>query len=243
MDPEITGRPVDEECPSCGIVGTGKYCHQCGARRRTAAEPLAEVLREAAAELIGFEGRLLRTLSVLFSKPGTLTAEYLRGQGARHVSPVRLYVAASAIALAAGAVGAGGTSETATDLGVLEIDLFVAVTVPTEILMYVSIPLFALLLQLALGRERKYSEYLIFALYFQSALFLISTVLDIVPTAGFFTWILLAYILFYLLEAANRLWCHSRPQALPAALGMLVLYALSQAVVVAAAAGVQHVVT
>lgn len=243
MVPEVAERPVDGECPSCGLAGTGKYCQQCGARRRTSAEPLSEVLREAAAELIGFEGRLLRTLSVLFGKPGTLTAAYLRGQGARHVPPIRLYVAASAIALAAGAVGAGGMSETATDLGVLEIDLFVAVTVPTEILMYVSIPLFALLLRLFLGRERRYSEYLIFALYFQSTLFLISTVLDIVPTPGFFTWILLAYILFYLLEAANRLWYQSRPQALPAAFGMLVLYALSQAVVVVAAAGVQNVVT
>ncbi len=73
----------------------GNYCPNCG--QETALHP--PTVREFAHEFIGhyvaLEGRLWKTLGLLFFKPAELTREYLAGRKRRYVLPLRLYLTAS----------------------------------------------------------------------------------------------------------------------------------------------------
>lgn len=87
-------------CRNCGASLAGRYCAQCGQQDR----PLNPTLRTLASDAIqhGFDldGALLRSVRLLFTRPGLLTTELLAGRRARYVSPFRLYLLFSVIALA-----------------------------------------------------------------------------------------------------------------------------------------------
>jgi hypothetical protein len=73
----------------------GKFCPQCG--QETALHPpsAGEFLHEFVGHYVALEGKLWRTLGLLFFKPGKLTREYLEGRKQRYVLPLRLYLTAS----------------------------------------------------------------------------------------------------------------------------------------------------
>jgi hypothetical protein len=54
-----------------------------------------ELAGDAWTELVGWDGKLLRTLRLLLCRPGELTLASLEGRRARHISPVRLYLLCS----------------------------------------------------------------------------------------------------------------------------------------------------
>lgn len=56
---------------------------------------MRELAGDAWNELIGWDGKLARTLRVLLRRPGELTLAALEGRRARYVSPVRLYLLCS----------------------------------------------------------------------------------------------------------------------------------------------------
>jgi hypothetical protein len=58
---------------------------------------LRELAGDAWNELVGWDGKLARTLGTLFRRPGELTRAVLEGQRVRYVSPVRLYLACSVL--------------------------------------------------------------------------------------------------------------------------------------------------
>ncbi|NQT61394.1 MAG: DUF3667 domain-containing protein [Candidatus Marinimicrobia bacterium] len=48
-------------------------------------------------ELLDVDSRVLRTLRLLFTKPGFLTTEYVKGRRVRYLPPVRIYLVASVL--------------------------------------------------------------------------------------------------------------------------------------------------
>lgn len=84
-------------CRNCNTPAPGKFCPQCG--QDTAPHPPSalEFIHEFASHYIAFEGKLWRTLGLLFFKPGQLTKEYLVGRKQRYVLPLRLYLTISLI--------------------------------------------------------------------------------------------------------------------------------------------------
>ncbi len=56
---------------------------------------LRVLLKEVAREQLGLEGRLPRTLTALFFRPGLLTRDYLEGRVERHIRPFKLYLVSS----------------------------------------------------------------------------------------------------------------------------------------------------
>lgn len=54
-------------------------------------------MHEFVGHYVALEGKLAKTLWLLFSKPGELTKQYLAGKRARYVLPLRLYLTASII--------------------------------------------------------------------------------------------------------------------------------------------------
>ena len=83
-------------CPSCGEPGRGGYCSACGERfPRDHDFSLRRFFLEALPhELFDIDGKFLRTLRLLFFKPGTLAADYVLGRRRPYVEPLRLYVVA-----------------------------------------------------------------------------------------------------------------------------------------------------
>jgi hypothetical protein len=85
-----------ERCVSCNTRLSGSYCARCGER---VLEPEALTLRHflvhtVAHELLHVDGALLRTLRLLFVRPGRLSLEYSAGRRRPYVNPFRLLLIA-----------------------------------------------------------------------------------------------------------------------------------------------------
>ena len=81
-----------DRCLACDASLTGAYCSTCGERRPLPEdETLWHVLKEQLVDVTSADGKLWRSLRLLFS-PGTLTAEYFAGRRTRYLRPVRLFL-------------------------------------------------------------------------------------------------------------------------------------------------------
>jgi hypothetical protein len=87
--------PLHAACLNCETPLAGPYCSQCGQRDRRPHPSLREVVHEAWEEFVNVDGRLLTTLRVLLTRPGTLTLDLVSGRRARYVGPLRLYLLCS----------------------------------------------------------------------------------------------------------------------------------------------------
>jgi hypothetical protein len=85
-----------KSCVSCGATLTGPYCAQCGEKvlshldldwRHYAFHELPNALGHA-------EGKLLRTMLSLFTRPGELAHAFVSGRRRVFVGPLKLYLAA-----------------------------------------------------------------------------------------------------------------------------------------------------
>lgn len=78
-------------CLNCGTAVRGEYCHACGQ-----AAHVHRTLRSIGHDLLHgvfhFEGRIWRTVPMLFTRPGELTRRYIAGERVRFVSPLALFL-------------------------------------------------------------------------------------------------------------------------------------------------------
>lgn len=80
-----------KNCLNCGTALVGTYCHGCGQKghiHRT----LTAFWHDLAHGVLHFEGKIWRTLPLLFWRPGELTRRYVHGERARFVSPLALFL-------------------------------------------------------------------------------------------------------------------------------------------------------
>lgn len=89
--------PEPRRCANCAAPLTGEYCPGCGQRDEPLRQPIRHFIAVAAIEYIGVDGRLWRTLALLFARPGALTREYLSGRRQRYLGPHRIYLTASVL--------------------------------------------------------------------------------------------------------------------------------------------------
>ncbi len=90
-----------EPCLECGAEVTGRFCSNCGAVQRAPLRSLQQWWSDTVGQVLDLDIRLLRTLSPLFFSPGSLTVQYSAGRQQRYTPPIRLYVVASAVVIAA----------------------------------------------------------------------------------------------------------------------------------------------
>jgi hypothetical protein len=86
-------------CLNCATELQGRYCHHCGQPGKGSLYSVIEVATETLVELVSLDGKLIRTLKLLFV-PGALTREYIGGRRVRYASPVRLYLFSSLLLFA-----------------------------------------------------------------------------------------------------------------------------------------------
>jgi Protein of unknown function (DUF3667) len=82
-------------CQNCESALLGPFCHFCGQPVRGPIREFFSFVGDGTAELIRPDSKLMRTLAVLFFKPGSLTSRYLDGKRVQFVKPVRLYLSLS----------------------------------------------------------------------------------------------------------------------------------------------------
>ena len=78
-------------CLNCGAPLNGSYCHACGQKghvHRTVRGFGHDLLHS----VFHFEGKIWRTLPMLAWRPGELTRRYVRGERARFVSPIAIFL-------------------------------------------------------------------------------------------------------------------------------------------------------
>jgi hypothetical protein len=90
-----------DRCVSCEAPLSGNYCAQCGERRPDRSHlRISTFLHRTLEEVADFEhSKLIRTLRLLFLRPGYLTTEFLRGAVKPYLGPVKLYVTVFALSL------------------------------------------------------------------------------------------------------------------------------------------------
>jgi hypothetical protein len=106
-------------CASCGSTLAGPYCSRCGeelltSEKRTLRHFLGHIIT---AELLNFDGKIRRTMNLLFTRPGFLSAEYALGRRRLYLHPFRIMLL-SIIAYALATLGSG-TSFTLFNLNIV----------------------------------------------------------------------------------------------------------------------------
>ena len=91
----MTRLPLDTRfatCANCGHANDGAFCSNCGQEHRELHHRLSEFIADAADALVHLDGKSVRTLVPLMTKPGQLSVDYLAGKRASMVAPLRLYL-------------------------------------------------------------------------------------------------------------------------------------------------------
>lgn len=88
----------DTHCRNCNaFLGDppGKFCPACGQDTLNHPPTFWEFVHEFITHYVALEGKLWKTLALLFFNPAELTREYRAGRKLRYISPLRLYITAS----------------------------------------------------------------------------------------------------------------------------------------------------
>ena len=81
------------ECGNCHTALTGPYCSQCGEKKFSPADySVKHLAEEVLGEFTHFDTKFLRTLKVLFTKPGEISRAYFHGGRSRYTKPLTLFV-------------------------------------------------------------------------------------------------------------------------------------------------------
>lgn len=93
VEPEAgEGRGAAERtCLNCGATLMGAHCHMCGQKAHVH-RTLHEFGHDILHSVLHFDGKIWRTLPMLFWKPGDLTRRYVHGERAKFVSPLALFL-------------------------------------------------------------------------------------------------------------------------------------------------------
>ncbi len=81
----------DGHCLNCGATLTGAHCHACGQKGQLH-RTLHAFGHDFLHSVLHFDGKIWRTLPMLFWRPGDLTRRYVHGERAKFVSPLALFL-------------------------------------------------------------------------------------------------------------------------------------------------------
>ncbi|MFC4218542.1 DUF3667 domain-containing protein [Flagellimonas marina] len=80
-----------DQCLNCGhpLDTSDKYCPSCSQANSTKKLSLKDFVDEFFSGLINYDSKLLKTLSVLLVRPGTITKDYINGKRVTYTNPFR----------------------------------------------------------------------------------------------------------------------------------------------------------
>lgn len=91
--------------------GSGNYCSRCGQKLHIHLNPtLHDLVHDGVHEFLHLDGKIFKTLIVLFQKPGLLTLDFLEGKRVTYINPIRLYLTMSILYFVLSALSFGSIS-------------------------------------------------------------------------------------------------------------------------------------
>lgn len=103
-------------CPSCNTAVSTPYCPGCGERLLRAHELTLRGLFDLLVRAFtSIDGRLIRSVGCLVSRPGFLTVAYLQGRRKPYVGPVALFLMANVLFFATESLTGGKVFTTPLD--------------------------------------------------------------------------------------------------------------------------------
>jgi hypothetical protein len=88
---------TQNNCLNCAEDTYGRYCHVCGQENIEPKESFWHLITHFVHDITHFDGKFFSTTKYLFTKPGFLSAEYIKGRRAAYLNPIRMYVFISAV--------------------------------------------------------------------------------------------------------------------------------------------------
>ena len=85
------GNGPAQSCLNCGTDLMGAHCHVCGQKAKVH-RTLGAFGHDILHSVLHFDGKIWRTLPLLFWNPGVLTRRYVHGERAKFVSPLALFL-------------------------------------------------------------------------------------------------------------------------------------------------------
>lgn len=82
---------ADGNCLNCGTALIGAHCHACGQKGHVH-RTLHAFGHDFLHSVLHFDGKIWRTIPMLFWNPGALTRRYVHGERAKFVSPLALFL-------------------------------------------------------------------------------------------------------------------------------------------------------
>jgi uncharacterized membrane protein YgdD (TMEM256/DUF423 family) len=183
---------IGADCANCGARLAGPYCAQCGQHARPPNPTARDLVSDFAAELFNYDGRIARSVWLLFSKPGFLTREAFADRRASYVSPLRLYLIFSVLFFAAFAFAPSLFQLRYTPDGVETLDPALVAQRTAEVraaaneainrwlprVMFLLMPIFAALVMLVRRRSgRNYPQHMYFAMHVHAVWFFAGTLI------------------------------------------------------------------
>ena len=87
----------DKDCLNCGQTVAGRYCQHCGQENVEPDLTFMGLIRHFFYDLTHFDGKYFTTVKYLFTRPGFLSSEYIKGRRATYLDPARMYLFTSAV--------------------------------------------------------------------------------------------------------------------------------------------------
>jgi thiamine biosynthesis protein ThiS len=86
------------QCPTCGAQVSGKFCPDCGEKKFGASDlSMRHFFHHALGDFFHFDSKIFGSFRLLFTRPGFLTSEYLRGCRKPYLHPFQLFFIANLI--------------------------------------------------------------------------------------------------------------------------------------------------
>jgi thiamine biosynthesis protein ThiS len=83
-------------CPTCAAGNGSAFCASCGEKRPSPHDlSMGHLLSHASETLFHWDSKIFRTLRVLFTRPGFLSAEYVSGRRKPYVHPFQVFFIAN----------------------------------------------------------------------------------------------------------------------------------------------------
>jgi hypothetical protein len=96
--------PIRTHCQNCGGKLSGPYCSACGQHDVDYHRSFWHFVEDSIEGFFHLDGKFLRSVRYLFTRPGFLTTEFMAGRRTRYSNPLRFYIFASFVFFAVDAL-------------------------------------------------------------------------------------------------------------------------------------------
>ncbi len=82
----------EKNCLNCNAIIVDRYCSICGQENLQPQESVWHLISHFFNDITHFDGKFFSSVKYILTKPGFLTAEYVKGRRMSYLNPVRFYV-------------------------------------------------------------------------------------------------------------------------------------------------------